>query len=86
VGTSYLGAGRWGQLDLSGNAAKWALDWWGPLVEPCTDCAYLTATSERTAYGGDFDDSADGLVSSVGGGDQPWSRTELRGFRCARSP
>ena len=86
VGTSYLGAGRWGQLDLSGNAGEWDLDWSGPLVEPCTDCAYLTPTSERAASGADFVDSAVGLLSSLGGDSEPTFRSDLLGFRCARSP
>jgi formylglycine-generating enzyme required for sulfatase activity len=46
VGTAALGAGRWGQLDLAGEAAEWVLDlsgepWTSALVNPCTDCASL---------------------------------------------
>jgi formylglycine-generating enzyme len=60
VGTAPLGAGRWGQLDLTGNTQQWELDYLYasntgviPEVEyyvnPCVDCAYLAATTSTSA-------------------------------------
>jgi formylglycine-generating enzyme required for sulfatase activity len=86
VGTAYLGAGRWGQLDLEGEVGVWSLDWYATFVDPCSDCAYLTPTSGRAGRGGDFDDPLDRLLSCERWGDTPDDRTELGGFRCARSP
>lgn len=88
VGTPSLGAGRWGQLDLTGDMGTWALDWAAQYVDPCTDGAYLDATSGRVMRGGDyFRDDIGGLVAAS----QPWSTIPTEraggiGFRCARTP
>jgi formylglycine-generating enzyme required for sulfatase activity len=42
VGTTLLGGGLWGQLDLAGDLWEWNLDWWfADALDPCTDCADL---------------------------------------------
>jgi formylglycine-generating enzyme required for sulfatase activity len=85
VGTANLGAGRWGQLDLAGDVFEWNMDWFAPNVDPCTDCAYLTATFGRDFQGGSFHFDASGLLPSNGGEDAPSTRGADIGFRCARS-
>jgi sulfatase modifying factor 1 len=90
VGTAALGAGLWGQLDMLGEARQWDLDWYATYVDPCTDCAYLSSTSNRVFRG----------VGAAGTG-FAWIRGEvppaLRGMndgifgsiygaRCARAP
>jgi formylglycine-generating enzyme required for sulfatase activity len=50
VGSAPMGAGRWGQLDLAGEAFQWDLDGFGPFFEPCSDCAGLTFVSGPAIY------------------------------------
>src|SRR5450432_2957395 len=54
VGTPTLGAGKWGHLDLVGDVSQWTLDGYADYVDPCIDCANLTALSARTSRGGYF--------------------------------
>ncbi|HEV3191567.1 MAG TPA: formylglycine-generating enzyme family protein, partial [Polyangiaceae bacterium] len=54
VGHTTRGAGLWGQLDLAGNMWQWNLDWYASYVDPCTDCADLTASTNRVVRGGNF--------------------------------
>jgi formylglycine-generating enzyme required for sulfatase activity len=90
VGTATLGAGRWGQLDLSGNVFNWAMDKYqghggNQYVNPCVDCAALTG-AEPTDRGNNFE------VAPLRAG--PMFRTpyaisggnDVIGFRCARAP
>ena len=87
VGTAWLGAGLWGQLDLVGEVWEWDIDWYGGPGGPCVDCACLTGGSVRVLEG--CTDSCptemlqpsatvDGSYSTVSAGEV--------GFRCARSP
>ena len=85
VGTPTAGAGVWGQLDLAGNVWEWNLDWYAAYVNPCTDCAYLTAASFRVNRGGDFADDTPNLLPPLRGFGTPMS-LPLNGFRCARTP
>ncbi len=86
VGTATKGAGAWGQLDLAGNVAQWNLDWYAPYLDPCADCAELSATSYRVDRDGAFNSEANTLVcTSVGVNSSPADRVQLIGFRCARS-
>jgi formylglycine-generating enzyme required for sulfatase activity len=92
VGTATLGAGLWGQLDLAGNVWQWNLDWSATYVDPCTDCAFLKATTARVLGGGDAEEDiglpAD-LTPSRVGSDVPTHRgfdVLGYGFRCARTP
>jgi formylglycine-generating enzyme len=89
VGTATGGAGRWGQLDMAGEVSNWTLDYFQTYVDPCVDCAYLTATSEgwRNSGGGSFaSQSWLILPESNVGGDPPMYRGIEFGLRCARTP
>ncbi len=85
VGTTTLGAGRWGQLDLAGELAEWTLDWYAPYVDPCVDCVYLTDFSYRVVRGGSFGTNTEDVFPPARDGDLPGSRNAFYGFRCARS-
>jgi formylglycine-generating enzyme len=85
VGTAEAGAGPWGQLDLAGNAWEWNLDWEATYVDPCSDCAYLKATTGRVNRGGCFANAPGDLFSSARSSDSPSYRGGI-GIRCARIP
>jgi len=85
VGTATLGAGLWGQLDLSGELSEWTLDWYAAYVQPCMNCADTTAGDSRVARGGDaFDFVLPGPMDRNGNDSQ--SHPGAVGFRCARTP
>jgi len=96
AGTATLGAGRWGQLDLAGEVYEWNLDWRSAYADPCTDCAYLTPTSNRVIRGGDCYDTLGsfGPVVSELPLQPPcrysfpptrrYSGADFAGFRCSR--
>ena len=93
VGTATSGAGLWGQLDLAGEVVEWNLDWFTSYVDPCSDCAYLTAVSyqvvqlpRRVARGGYFNYNSSGLLPPDLNEAPPASRGFAGGFRCARTP
>jgi sulfatase modifying factor 1 len=86
VGTATLGAGLWGQLDLTGDVWPWTLDWLALYVDPCTDCVQLTPAPNRTHGGADYHDPASYLLTSARHGNPPLYRDPVIGFRCARSP
>jgi sulfatase modifying factor 1 len=86
VGTTGGGVGLWGQLDLAGNIWQWNLDWNAMYVDPCTDCAYVTATSARVFRGGSFSSSAPSLLAAYRGSGPPAIRLIYFGVRCARAP
>ncbi len=86
VGAAPHGAGLWGQVDLAGNLWQRNLDWYATWADPCVDCAYLTESAIRVSRGGDFGIDVSKLVPPYRGNDQPSPRTNVIGFRCARSP
>jgi formylglycine-generating enzyme required for sulfatase activity len=87
VGTATQGAGLWGQLDLAGEVNEWNLDWFATYVDPCTDCANLTTTSDRVASGGSFMFPAWYLLPPNRDHDfAPANHGARWGFRCSRSP
>ncbi|HEX7838661.1 MAG TPA: SUMF1/EgtB/PvdO family nonheme iron enzyme [Kofleriaceae bacterium] len=86
VGSNRLGVSRWGQLDLAGNVAEWTLDWLANYLNPCTDCADLTATSERVIRGGSFHTDMTVIRTSRRGFGLPTTRSADVGVRCARAP
>ena len=85
VGTAPLGAGKWGQLDLTGNVQEWNLDWYATFVDPCVDCANVSTGTDRVNRGQGFDESETmGLWVVVRNGNATPATRE--GFRCARTP
>ena len=90
VGTATLGAGLWGQLDMVGEVREWNIDYadsgyGSPYVDPCTDCADLTAGPYRVIGGGDFE-STGPLPPPVRYAVSPLDREDSYGLRCARTP
>jgi formylglycine-generating enzyme required for sulfatase activity len=102
VGTATLGAGAWGQLDLSGNVGEWTPDMAGSITgitgsdaglvltgfDPCTDCADLTGAWNRRMQVNDFREPEASLHF-----EQVWFISSVEtnaqdsiGFRCARAP
>jgi sulfatase modifying factor 1 len=84
VGFAAQGAGRFGQLDLVGEVFEWNLDWFAK-YSVCTDCAYLTSTSNRVMRG-DLLNNVTTLVPSNRFDVNPAFRAVNLGFRCARPP
>jgi formylglycine-generating enzyme required for sulfatase activity len=90
VGSALAGAARWGQLDMAGELYEWVLDYWkGSFVDPCHDCAYLTASSgqrvQKTQRFG-TGPSLSFLVPPYRTSTDPTARNYTLGFRCARAP
>lgn len=92
VGFAALGAGRYGQLDLSGGVFEWTLDrFTNRYVSPCEDCAYLTGSgTNRVLPGGGFHTPLTPILLSSNRQSVSWD-ADFRGdyavgFRCARSP
>jgi formylglycine-generating enzyme required for sulfatase activity len=88
VGTASLGVATWGQLDMAGDMFEWNLDWYyAPYADPCTDCSFLTAETERVLRGGGYFTAAVDLLSATrAGGMSPSTPATSVGFRCARAP
>jgi formylglycine-generating enzyme required for sulfatase activity len=88
VGTAGMGAGRWGQLDLVGEAFQFDIDWYNTYADPCTDCAYLTLTGSRVIRGNRYDSGITAIQSSWRSsiGEDPAGRLDYIGFRCVRTP
>jgi formylglycine-generating enzyme required for sulfatase activity len=92
VGSVAAGNGRWGHADLSGNVYEWVLDYIGPPVVPCTDCALLppaasTLADERIDRGGSFSESnAVRLTNDYRGSAGGLTRSSGVGVRCAGIP
>ncbi len=82
------GSGKWGQSDLAGNLWEWVLDGYAsPYGETqCTDCAYVTTSSDRMARGGAFTSVAGELFVSPRGNSAATYTSRDLGARCARSP
>jgi len=85
VGTTRLGAGYWGQLDMAGEVFEWNLDWYATYVDPCTDCAFLTEHDGRVARGG-WNGPPDFLLVPSREQGNTTVHSTIRGFRCARTP
>ena len=87
VGTPTLGAGAWGQLDLSGNLLEATMDAYETYVAPCADCAYLAvALGSTVVRGGLFSSQPSYLAPPVRIMSSASNRGSDIGFRCARSP
>lgn len=85
VGTKTDGDGRWGQSDLAGNVAEWALDSLGVYPSPCLDCAKLTVASDRVTRGGSFGQPEFYMRTISRSPLAPMSRSHGFGVRCARA-
>lgn len=79
------GDGRWGQADLAGNAFEWTLDWYAAsYLNPCDNCAELTAKTSRVLRGGGWANSATNIRASYRLDRLPTLRHQTIGIRCAR--
>ncbi|HSD87163.1 MAG TPA: SUMF1/EgtB/PvdO family nonheme iron enzyme [Kofleriaceae bacterium] len=86
VGSLTAGYGSYGQADLAGNVAEWALDYTlSTYPNPCTDCANISAGANRSLRGGSFESDSSGVRSALRGVDGPSQTREANGIRCARS-
>ena len=90
VGSTPLGVGRWGQLDLAGSVWEWNLDEYASYVSPCTDCAYLTGATNRVLPGGGFHTGLMPYLLSANRTTVSYATTYRGDFgvgvRCARAP
>jgi sulfatase modifying factor 1 len=94
VGTTTMGAGAWGQLDLAGDVDEWTLDTFSVYADPCTNCADITAVPTRGLFiqnrvhrsGGFGANASLTLPPYRSVGEPPTDRGSLAGFRCARTP
>lgn len=87
VGTQTLGAGLWGHLDMAGEMTEWNLDVYATYVDPCTDCADLSAASApKVQRGGSFGNGNVTLLSPYRSAGAQINRLYGDGFRCARTP
>jgi len=95
VGSTPLGAGRWGQQDLAGSVWEWVLDAYQPSysADPCVNCANLNVvgTDEgRTFRGGDFQFDDQGIQTDLRAASRLGFDAKFpdptRGIRCARTP
>ena len=89
VGSRPAGVGKWGQLDLAGNAGEWVLDKYPPDPYPapaCVDCAVIAPPiTQRVVQGGSYtEDGPYALQSFYILGADPLERQPTRGGRCAR--
>jgi formylglycine-generating enzyme required for sulfatase activity len=87
VGSAPKGAGRWGQLDLTGNVWEWTLDYYATYVTPCHDCGFFSDVSlGRTIRGASYNYPANQLYVGTRVGDADTVKFSNDGLRCARSP
>jgi formylglycine-generating enzyme required for sulfatase activity len=90
VGTTRLGAGLWGQMDLAGNVDEWSLDA-RVYFALCTDCYNLQEfqypdLAAAATTGGDYGDPKPALRAAEPGSSNREDRFFGFGFRCARTP
>jgi formylglycine-generating enzyme required for sulfatase activity len=86
VGTSSLGVGRWGQLDLAGEMKEWMLDFFNSeYADPCTDCGGYSQASDMYGPGVHVYRDWSGSPFSAYRGPGHVARSD-GGFRCARTP
>jgi len=86
VGAAFLGADRWGQFDMGGDVGEWVLDWYAGYVDPCADCADVSAADFRVFRGGSWRSNLSSLLPPSRVYGAPSYRDIYVGFRCARTP
>jgi sulfatase modifying factor 1 len=88
VGSKPAGVGKFGQMDLGGSMWEWALDWFAdPFpMNPCDNCAALSAASQRVVRGGSWGYAAMYLAAAFRYENGPTFRNNNFGFRCSRTP
>jgi sulfatase modifying factor 1 len=92
VGTTTLGVGLYGQLDLAGEVWQWTHDWQAASYgNPCTDCGNFNAATYKIMRGGHYDASVNLIQSNLVQADNATSRDYYynggaHGLRCARTP
>jgi formylglycine-generating enzyme required for sulfatase activity len=84
VGRHPLGRGRFGQDDLAGSMAEWALDGAPTITESCSDCASLIDGSVRTLRGGSWFEGPESLAAGAFVIMEPYVVAPFGGVRCAR--
>jgi formylglycine-generating enzyme required for sulfatase activity len=84
VGARPLGRGRFGQDDLAGSMAEWALDGAPTIAETCSDCASLIDVSIRSLHGGGWLDGPEALENGAFVTPPPIVAAPFAGVRCAR--
>jgi formylglycine-generating enzyme required for sulfatase activity len=84
-----LGDGKWGQVDLVGNAWEWNLDVFAtPYVQTtCKDCANMVSTTSslRVFRGGSAGNNTSALLSATRNSRIPTDHNGYIGLRCARN-
>ena len=85
-----LGAGTWGQQQLTANVWEWTLDFYADYVVPCTDCGYLVdpdtdGGATRVVRGGSYQETTDQLDVGNRAGNPVATRYGKAGVRCARA-
>ncbi|WP_437596635.1 formylglycine-generating enzyme family protein [Sorangium sp. So ce590] len=79
------GDGRWGQADLAGNLWEWTLDFHGPYLARCSDCAKVEGGSTRVIRGGSWwQPEAEDISTPLRESWDPADLTDALGVRCAR--
>jgi len=88
VGTHPAGAGKWGHMDLSGNAAEWVRDGDASKDTSCNDCIDPVASDDqRRVRSASYHVSPPGALRAAAY--FTWTSTEAWeriGMRCARQP
>jgi formylglycine-generating enzyme required for sulfatase activity len=83
------GNGKWGQVDLSGNAWEWNVDVYAtPYQTPCVDCANtpVDSAAARVFRGGSAGNDDTYLLSATRYNRAPSDHNGFVGLRCARNP
>lgn len=90
VGTTPMGAGRYGHDDLAGSMFEWVYDAWSDVWyatggSGCTDCANTNDGEGRSGYrGGSWTNQASGIRAAVRNNFRRGNTNSNIGFRCAR--
>jgi len=81
---SPTGDGKYKQADLGGSVWEWVLDSFDTYQSPCTDCATLGPSGERTMRGGGWGSNFAMIDSASPNWPLPTNEGDALGVRCAR--